>query len=46
MTGGGMDGDGVLVIGLRSLNDSGISGVATSRGWATRRRSPSTWART
>jgi len=31
MSGEGME-DGVLVIGLRSLNDSGISGVATLQG--------------
>ena len=32
MTGPGMDEGGTLVIGLRSLNDSGISGVATLEG--------------
>ncbi len=32
MTGPGMDGGGTLVIGLRSLNGSGISGVATLEG--------------
>jgi len=32
MTGPGMEGGGTVVIGLRSLNDSGISGVATLEG--------------
>ncbi len=32
MTGPGMDEGGTLVIGLRDLNDSGISGVATLEG--------------